>query len=58
MRAVLLHPCSIKESRCDKNHKTEVKRQRQGIAGMANCLLFQSSFKLGAKMMVEVMDDR
>ena len=25
---------------------------------MAECLLFQSSFKLGAKMMVEVMDDR
>lgn len=25
---------------------------------MAECLLFQSSFKLRAKMMVEVMDDR
>ena len=25
---------------------------------MAECLLFQSSFKLGAKMMIEVMDDR
>lgn len=25
---------------------------------MAECLLFQSSFKLVAKMMVEVMDDR
>ena len=25
---------------------------------MAECLLFQSSFKLGAKMMVELMDDR
>ena len=25
---------------------------------MAKCLLFQSSFKLGAKMMVELMDDR
>ena len=25
---------------------------------MAECLLFQSSFKLGAKMMVGVMDDR
>ena len=25
---------------------------------MAECMLFQSSFKLGAKMMVEVMDDR
>ncbi len=25
---------------------------------MADCLLFQSSFKLGARMMVEVMDDR
>ncbi len=25
---------------------------------MADCLLFQSSFKLGARMMVEVIDDR
>ncbi len=25
---------------------------------MADCLLFQSSFKLGARMMVEIMDDR
>ena len=25
---------------------------------MAECLLFQSGFKLGARMMVEVMDDR
>ena len=25
---------------------------------MTECLLFQSSFKLGAKMMVELMDDR
>ena len=25
---------------------------------MAKCLLFQSSIKLGAKMMVELMDDR
>ena len=25
---------------------------------MAECLLFQSSFKLGAKMMIEIMDDR
>ncbi len=25
---------------------------------ITDCLLFQSSFKLGAKMMVEVMDDR
>ncbi len=24
---------------------------------MADCLLFQSSYKLGARMMVEVMDD-
>ncbi len=24
---------------------------------MADCLLFQSSFKLGARMMVEIMDD-
>ncbi len=24
---------------------------------LADCLLFQSSFKLGARMMVEVMDD-
>ena len=25
---------------------------------MAECLLFQGSFKLGAKMMIEIMDDR
>lgn len=25
---------------------------------MAECLLFQSSFRLGTRMMVEVMDDR
>lgn len=25
---------------------------------MTECLLFQGSFKLGAKMMIEIMDDR
>lgn len=25
---------------------------------MSECMLFQNSFKLGAKMMVKVMDDR
>lgn len=30
----------------------------QDFQAMADCLLFQSSFRLGARMMVEVMDDK
>lgn len=30
----------------------------QEYQAMAECLQFQSSFKLGIKMMIEVMDDR
>lgn len=34
---------------------TDAVREHQTLA---ECLLFQSSFKLGARMMVEVMDNR
>ena len=52
----------------EKHHATITDEQKelfsrytdavQEYQTMAECLLFQSSFKLGAKMMVEVMDDR
>lgn len=29
----------------------------RGYQTMAECLLFQNSFKLGAKMMVEIMEE-